>query len=158
MTAVILRPSYFMEMWLGPNLGFDPLRGTARIYGDGAGKVSYISATNVAEIAVAAALRPAGKQVILEMGGPQPLSQLDAVRIFEQALGTTCQLDFVPVEALQQQHRSTDPLQQSFAALMLGYAHGDVIPGAAAVAEEYGVELKSVADYANSVRAQRASV
>src|SRR4051794_39545027 len=57
MDVVILRPSYFMEMWLGPHLGFDPLNGTARIYGSGEGKVSYISAFDVAEFAVAAALK-----------------------------------------------------------------------------------------------------
>jgi uncharacterized protein YbjT (DUF2867 family) len=158
MAAAILRPSYFMEMWLSPHLGFDPLGGTARIYGDGHGKVSYISALNVAEIAVAAALRATSEPVILEMGGPEPLSQLDAVRIFEQALGTTCRLEFVPMQALEEQHRSTDPLQRSFGALMIGYAQGDPIPGATAVANEYGVELKSVAEYADGLRAQRANV
>jgi uncharacterized protein YbjT (DUF2867 family) len=158
MAPVILRPSYFMEMWLGPHLGVDPLHGSARIYGDGNGKVSYISAANVAEIAAAAALRSTSEPVILEMGGPEPLSQLDAVRILDQALGTTCLLEFVPLEALRQQHLSADPLQKSFAALMLGYAQGDVISGAKAVADEYGVELRSVSDYANSLRAQRASV
>src|SRR5262249_8967136 len=35
MDAVILRPSYFMEVWLGPALGFDPVGGTVRIYGTG---------------------------------------------------------------------------------------------------------------------------
>ena len=158
MEAVILRPSYFMEMWLGPHLGFDPVHGTARIYGEGHGKVSYISAVNVAEIAVAAALRPAGGSVTLEMGGPEPLSQLDAVRTFEQTLGTSCRLEFVPVEALQQQHQSPDPLQRTFAALMLGYAQGDIIPGAATVAAEYGVTLRSVSAYARSLSEQRVGV
>jgi uncharacterized protein YbjT (DUF2867 family) len=158
MAAIVLRPSYFMEVWLGPALGVDPLHGTARVYGDGQAKVSYISAANVAEIAVEAALRPAGDRVILEMGGPEPLSQLEAVKIFEQVLGTTCRVDFVPVEALQQQHQSTDPLQKTFAALLLGCTQGDVIPGAAAVAAEYGVELRSVADYAKSLLSQRAAV
>jgi NADH dehydrogenase len=158
MEIVVLRPSYFMEMWLSPLLGFDPLGGAARIYGRGEGKVSYISALDVASIGVAAALRSTGKQAILEMGGPEPLSQLDAVRIFEATLGTTCRLEFVPLEALQQQHLSTDPLQKSFAALMLGYAQGDVIPGAAALAQAYGIALRSVSDYAGSLRAQRTGV
>jgi uncharacterized protein YbjT (DUF2867 family) len=55
MEAVILRPSYFMEVWLSPALGFDPANGAARIYGDGEGKVSYISGTDVASFAIAAA-------------------------------------------------------------------------------------------------------
>jgi NADH dehydrogenase len=158
MDVVILRPTYFMEMWLGPHLGFDPLHGTARIYGDGRGKVSYISALDVAEIAVAAALKPTGKETILEMGGPEALSQLDAVRIFEQVLGTTCRLEFVPPDALRQQHLSNDPLQKTFSALMLEYADGDVIAGDTETANEYGVTLRTLADYATSVAASRAGV
>jgi uncharacterized protein YbjT (DUF2867 family) len=158
MDVVILRPSYFMEAWLGPLLGFDPLGGTVRIYGSGERPVSYISAFDVAEIGVAATLRSTVKQAILEMGGPEPMSQLDAVRIFESLLGTKCRLEFVPLEALEQQHRSTDPLQKTFAALMIGYAHGDVIPGAAALGREYGIALRSVSDHATGVRAQRATV
>jgi uncharacterized protein YbjT (DUF2867 family) len=157
MEAVILRPSYFMEIWLGPHLGFDPMNGRVRIIGAGEAKISYISASNVAEFAVAALLRETGKQATLEMGGPEPLSQLDVVRIFERTLGVTCQLDFVPVEALQQQHLSPDPLQRTFAALMLGSADGDVIPGAAALAKEYGVRLRSVEEYAESLRSTTAA-
>jgi uncharacterized protein YbjT (DUF2867 family) len=157
MEAVILRPSYFMEIWLGPHLGFDPMNGRVRIIGAGEATISYISASNVAEFAVAALLRETGKQATLEMGGPEPLSQLDVVRIFERTLGVTCQLDFVPVEALQQQHLSPDPLQRTFAALMLGCADGDVIPGAAALAKEYGVRLRSVEEYAQSLRSTTAA-
>ena len=158
MDVVILRPTYFMEMWLGPHLGFDPLNGRARIYGDGHGKVSYISALDVADIAVAAAVKPTGKEKILEMGGPEPLSQLDAVRIFERTLGTTCRLDFVPMAALKQQHLSTDPLEKTFGALMSAYAEGDAIAGAIETAADYGVTLHTVSDYATSVGAHRAAV
>jgi uncharacterized protein YbjT (DUF2867 family) len=158
MDVVVLRPSFFMEVWLGPHLGFDPLNATARIYGSGDKKVSYISAANVADFAVAAALRPTGKQAILETGGPEPLSQLDAVRVFERVLGSTFRLEFVPGDALRQQHQSPDPLQQTFGALMLGYEQGDVIAGAAALAAEYGVSLRSVSDYAASFRTRTAGV
>ncbi|HUC30807.1 MAG TPA: SDR family oxidoreductase [Candidatus Acidoferrum sp.] len=155
MQAVILRPSYFMEMWLSSALGFDPANGSVRIYGSGEGKGNYISAFDVAEFAVAAILRPYGeKNTILEMGGPDELSQLDAVHIFEQALGRKIELSFVPEEALRRQHGSNDPLQKTFAALMLGYAQGDVITGARALAEQYGVALRSVKEYAAHLRAQ----
>jgi uncharacterized protein YbjT (DUF2867 family) len=158
MSVVILRPSYFMEMWLGPHLGFDPTNGAARIYGSGEAKVSYISAFNVAEFAVAAALNETGKQSIWEMGGPEPLSQIDAVRTFEQTLRNKIELEFVPLEALEQQHRSTDPLQKTFGALILALTQGDMIPGAVALAQEHGIKLRSVGDYAMEFRAQSAAV
>ena len=78
--------------------------------------------------------------------------------IFERALQKKIAVEHVAWEALQQQHQSTDPLQKTFAALMLGYAQGDVIAGARETAEQYGVRLRSVAEYASGFRAQRAGV
>jgi NADH dehydrogenase len=148
MHATILRPSYFSEIWLSPALGFDPASGRVRIYGSGDAKISYISPKDVAAFAVAAAGKPPDKSVVLEMGGPEPLSQLDAVRVFERILGRKIDVDPVPVAALAEQHRSSDPLQKTFSALMLAYAKGDAIPGSVETARSYGVHLHSVFDYA----------
>jgi len=150
MTAVVLRPSYFMEGWLSPALGFDPRLGKARIYGTGEGKVSYIAVRDVVDFAVATTLKVERGPVALEMGGPEALSQLDAVRIFEETLGKKIALEYVPMEALRAQHASQDPLQKTHAALMLGYARGDAIPEAHVNAERFGVKLHSVADYART--------
>jgi uncharacterized protein YbjT (DUF2867 family) len=159
MQAVILRPSYFMEVWLSPALGFDPGNGCARIYGSGDAKVSYISAFDVADFAVAAATKEYRDQnTILEMGGPEPISQLDAVRIFEQAFGTELKVNSLPEQAIQEQHGSSDPLQKTFAALMLACAKGDSISGARELAEKYGIALRSVAEYAAQFRAQQVNV
>jgi uncharacterized protein YbjT (DUF2867 family) len=158
MEAVILRPSYFMEIWLSPALGFDPFGGTARICGAGEAKISYISAYDVADFAVAAAakLYPQ-KNVVLELGGPEPTSQLDAIFMFEQALGKEIKLDHLPVEALRAQHQSSDALQKTFAALMLTYANGDIVKDAAGAAQAHGIRLLSVADYAAGFHARAAA-
>jgi hypothetical protein len=86
------------------------------------------------------------------MGGPEPLSQLDAVGIVERALSKKVELEKVPLAVLEEQHRSTDPLQKTFAALMIGYAKGDAIPGSLETARQYGVTLHSVSDYAATFR------
>jgi uncharacterized protein YbjT (DUF2867 family) len=148
MRATILRPSYFSEIWLSAALGFDPASGRVRIYGTGDAKVSYISPKDVAAFAVAAAGKPPEKSIVLELGGPEPLSQLDAVRIFERILGKKIDSDPVPLAALAEQHRSSDPLQKTFSALMLAYAKGDAIPGSLETARNYGIHLHSVSDYA----------
>jgi uncharacterized protein YbjT (DUF2867 family) len=159
MQAIILRPSYFMEMWLGPHLGFDPEKGAARIYGSGEAKVSYISAFDVAEFAAAAAVKSEKNQTILEMGGPDAISQHEAVGVFERALSRKITMEHVPADALDQQHQSaTDPLQKTFAALMLGYAQGDVIQGATETAAQYGIQLRSVTEYAAGLRTRSAGV
>ena len=159
MEAVILRPSYFMETWLSPALGFDPANGSARIYGTGNAKVSYISATNVAEFGVVAALRQYGEEnTILEVGGAEALSQFDVVRIFEEALNKKLKLDHVSTESLQAQYQSSDPLEKTFGALTLAYSKGDVVKGAAALARQHGVVLRSVAEYALGFRTSAAGI
>jgi uncharacterized protein YbjT (DUF2867 family) len=158
MTTVILRPSYFMEVWLSPALGFDASGGSARIYGTGNARVSYVSAHNVADFAAeAAAHRYPGRHTVIEIGGPGAISQHDAVGIFETALGRQIAVQHVPIDAIEAQRRSTDPVQQTFAALMVAYAKGDVVDGASAVAADHGIELlRSVEEYAAAVASGRA--
>jgi uncharacterized protein YbjT (DUF2867 family) len=152
MTAVILRPTYFMEVWLSPALGFDPIGGSARIYGSGDGKVSYVSGNDVADFAVAAATRTySEKNTILEIGGPEPLSQLDAVRVFERTLGKAIVTQHVPASAIEAQRQAADPVQKTFAALMTAYIKGDVITGAAPLARQYGIPLQSLSEHASKV-------
>jgi uncharacterized protein YbjT (DUF2867 family) len=158
MEVIVLRPSYFMEAWLNPVLGFDAQGGCARIYGSGEAKISYISAFDVAEFAVAATTKACPqKNTVLEMGGPKPLSQLDAVLIFEQALGKEIKVERVPLDALRAQHQSLDPLQKTFAALMLNYALGDIVQDAVNNAEAHGIHLGSVSDYASGYHARGAA-
>lgn len=53
LSYTILRPTYFMEIWLGPPLGFDFPNARATIYGDGKNKSCWISYRDVASFAVA---------------------------------------------------------------------------------------------------------
>lgn len=124
----ILRPSCFMEVWLGPAVGFDPANGRATIYGSGEAPISWIAIPDVAAFAVASLTAPEARNAVLELGGPRPIPPLEAVRIFESALGRPIEVSHVPVEALDAQvAAATDPMQQSFAALMRCTADGDAI-------------------------------
>jgi NADH dehydrogenase len=160
MQTVILRPSFFMEVWLSPALGFDPVAGTVRIYGSGQEKVSYVSAFDVASFAVAAVTwRYPEEKTILEIGGPEPLSQLDATLLFEQALGKEIKMEHISLGSLQAQLQSTaDPLQKTFAALTFNYAQGDIVADAVANAKAHQLNLTSVSDYASGFHARAAVV
>jgi NADH dehydrogenase len=128
MTYTILRPSCFTEVWLSPAVGFDPANAKATIYGTGREPVSYISYRDVAEFAVQSLAAPAAANATLDLGGPQAISQLEAVDIFERAAHRKFELQFVPDEALAaQQAAAEDPMQQSFAALMRSVGRGDAI-------------------------------
>ena len=116
MTATILQPTYFTEIWLSPAVGFDAANAQAQIFGAGDNRLSWISLRDVARAAVEA---PA-EDAVIELGGPEALSQLEVVEIFEQETGRSFALQHVPAEALEAQAAgAADPLEQSFAALML---------------------------------------
>jgi NADH dehydrogenase len=153
LSYTILRPTYFMEVWLSPHLGFDYPNQRATIYGDGAAPISWISLADVAEFAVQSLANPAARNAALELGGPEALSPTEVIRTFEQAMGKPFEVQHVPVAALEaQQAAATDSLQRTFAALMLSYARGDTIPMDETLAQ-FHVPLTSVEDYARRVLA-----
>ncbi len=151
MVYTILRPSYFMEVWLTAAVGFEVANAKAQIYGDGTKPVSYISSVDVAKFAVESLENPAAKNATLELGGPEQLSQLEAVKIFEGICGRKFKVQNVPEKALQsQREEATDPMQESFSGLMLCIANGDPID-MEEVLQAFPIELTTVKKYAQSV-------
>jgi uncharacterized protein YbjT (DUF2867 family) len=154
MTYTILQPTFFTEVWLSPALGFDAANGKAQIYGGGHNQISWISFQDVAQFAVAALDNPQAKNAVIELGGPEPLSPLEVVRLAEQVTRKRFDVQHVPEEALQAQYGSaTDPLQQSFAALMLWYAQGSAIDMTRTLQTFPGQHLRSVRAYFEATQA-----
>jgi uncharacterized protein YbjT (DUF2867 family) len=144
----ILRPSFFMEVWLSPAVGFDPAHGTATVYGSGTRPISWISVADVAEFAVQSLDNPAARNAILELGGPAAVSPDDVVPLFERAYGHSIQVQKVPHDTLRAQtEAATDPMQKSFCALMQAYADGDAIE-MGAILQQFPIRLTSVEEHA----------
>jgi len=99
LTYSILRPTFFMEIWLSPHLGFDFANAKATIYGSGQNKTSYISLQNVADFAVESLSNPAARNAVLELGGPEAFSHLEVEQMFEEITGRTFEKQFVSEEA-----------------------------------------------------------
>ena len=119
----ILQPTCFNEVWLSPALGFDVAAATARIYGDGHHRVSWISLHDVALFTVAALETPRADNAVIRLGGPEALSPLDVVQLAERLTGRAFAVEYVPETALRAQYdAATDPMEKTFAALMLYYA------------------------------------
>jgi uncharacterized protein YbjT (DUF2867 family) len=128
LSYTILQPTFFMEVWLSPALGFDAANGKAQIYGSGQNKISWISYRDVAKFATDSLDNPSARNAVIELGGPESLSPLEVVRIFEELQGRAFEIQHVPDEApFEQRKAAGDPLQQSFAGLMLYYSAGKVI-------------------------------
>ena len=144
----ILQPTYFMKVWLSPILGFDYPNAKATIYGEGKTKTSWIAIKDVAAFAVASLDNPLAKNSMIELGGPDALSPLEVVKIFEETNGKRFELQFVPEEAIKAQREGAkDPLSESFAALMLGLANGSEIDMKKTLAV-FPAQLVSINDYA----------
>jgi uncharacterized protein YbjT (DUF2867 family) len=147
----ILRPTFFMEIWLSPHLGFDFANAKATIYGSGQDKISYISLDNVADFAVESLSNPAARNAVLELGGPEVRTQLEAVRIFEEITGRAFEKQFVPEEALQaRKDGATNPVERTFADLTLIASRGDKID-MSEMFKKFSVHPKSVREYAEMV-------
>ncbi len=144
----ILRPSAFMEFWLTAIAGFDHSQRQARVLGDGTQEISYIAAGDVARFAAACVGNRAARGRVIELGGPEPLSPLRIIQVFERLAGGAYTVQHVPREALEAQYAAADhPTQKSFAALLLALSSNDRIP-MTATAREFGLELTSVQDFA----------
>ncbi len=148
MTYTIVRSSFFMEAMFSPTAGFDYPNAKATIFGAGANKISWISIPDVAQFAAEAVDNPAARNATLEIGGPEALSPLEVVTIFEAALGKPFEVQHVPEEVMQmQRQQATDPLQQGFAGMMLEYAKGNVVD-MNGMLQTFPVKLTSVQEYA----------
>lgn len=144
----ILRPTCFMEAWLSPALGFDVANGRAQIIGNGDALISYISLYDVAQFVVASIGNPAARNATLDLGGPDGVSPLEAVRIAENMTGRSFTVTHVPVEALHAQHAaSTNPLEKTFAGLMIETTKGNTVPMHEILRKFPGVTLKSVEEH-----------
>ena len=145
MTYTILRPSFFIEVWLSPAFGFDVEHGTARIFGTGDQRMSWISLSDVARFTVECIDHPAAKNAVFELGG-EPVSPNELVAEVERHTGKLMQVERIPADALRAQRaQATDPMEHTFATLMLGYAQGDEVDIGAA--RELQVRIRSVREF-----------
>ena len=146
MTYTILQPSYFMESWLGPRLGVDVVNARAQIFGSGDRKMDYVSMQDVAEMAVQSLTNDAARNATIRFGG-LPITQREAIRAFEEAAGRRFDVEEIPEQALEAQWQgATDPMQRTFAALMLAMARGHDAPDD--MLDKFPIKLTTVREFA----------
>jgi hypothetical protein len=93
-------------------------------------------------------VNPRAINAVIKLGGPDALSPLEVVRLAEEVAGKRFVVQHVPEEALRAQYGAAlDPLQQSFAALMLYYARGHAIDTAETLRTLPVQHWKSVREY-----------
>jgi uncharacterized protein YbjT (DUF2867 family) len=151
MAFTVLQPIDFMEVWLSPALGFDPIKGPASVLGNGLQPVNWISLLDVARFAVSATENRALQGKVLPLGGPDALSPLQVLKIFEELGAPKVKVEFISEKDLEEQlEKAADAVQEAFAAIMLSTARGyaanprdavEVLPGRLRSVREYAAEV-----------------
>jgi uncharacterized protein YbjT (DUF2867 family) len=125
----------------------DPRTGQVKIFGEGEGKVPYVSLYDVAEVAVRSVRIPSARNRTIVFTGPQGVTQRQAVKMFEEAMGKPLSVTAVPQQALEEKWKTSDnPHEKTFAGLMLGLSRLDEEP--MPLSDEYAFEMATVGDYA----------
>ena len=96
----ILAPNAFMDFWIANAVGIPAIkRQPIFIVGEGKRKHSFVSETDVAKIAVASVDNPKTINQRVVIGGPEPLSLLDTIAVYEHLLGRKITVNHVaPME------------------------------------------------------------
>jgi len=148
--AVVLRPGKFMDVWFSPLCGFDPSARRATLYGDATAPVTWIAAADVAEIAARAATGGGPRAGIVELGGPEPLSQRDVVAIYEEAGGSAWVTETLPLADLRRMHQEGESaVIRSLGALMLE-AHLGSTTDPASFQGSFPIRLTTVREFADA--------
>src|SRR6476469_7194555 len=111
----ILHPPLFMEAWLGPMLFADPAAGTATLYGNRDVRFRYIAVADVAEVAVRCVDNPAARNAVIPFGGPEALTQREALGEFEAVFGKPVTVHELPEEARNERWPQRPPALESHA-------------------------------------------
>jgi hypothetical protein len=85
------------------------------------------------------------------LGGPEALTPLEVVKIFEEESGRRFEVETIPEAKLREQFDlANDPLEKSFAGLLLQYAQGETVD-MRGLLESIPVRQTSVREYARTV-------
>ena len=148
---VMLRPSAFMDVWIGEILAKDMRKkGVATIFGSGENVANYIAVDDVAEFAVKIAESAVANEVV-EAGGPSDATMNQLATLLETRLQTRVKRRHIPVAAMRLLPPIVRPFNEVAARLMtLGlYAatEAQAFPGWKASADRFGVSPRSVEAY-----------
>jgi uncharacterized protein YbjT (DUF2867 family) len=84
----IVQPNAFMDIWFGMMIEAPVSRGEpVTLVGESRRRHSFIAEQDVAAFTLAATRNPAARNTTLVIGGPEPITFLDAVHAYEAALG-----------------------------------------------------------------------
>lgn len=146
----ILQPSYFMEIWFGPELGWDLRQGTGQFFGPGTARACGISIEDVAAYAIASVTEPKSDNLDIPLGGPEALSLVEIVKLFEQVSGRKFRIKKIPLFIPRIAAVVLRPFIPKLASLMAfgAISDRDDVVDLSKARQIYGLPATSLADFA----------
>jgi uncharacterized protein YbjT (DUF2867 family) len=114
----ILRPTAFMETW-AQMLGEPVVRkGKVTVFGAGTVAINFVAVDDVAEVAVMTLDRPDALNAVVEIGGPENLTQLQVVETFERLAGRKAKRFHLPAWMMRMLHPVLRPFNPVLARMI----------------------------------------
>ena len=152
----ILRPYVFIETW-AMILGEAILAGRRVPYFGGNKPISFVSARDVARIAVAVATDPERRSEIIDVGGPQGLTFREFIAQFEHASHRTARLMKVPHVMFRYGPSVLQPFSPTIARIMRAgrdLVHNGMLFDDSAIVTRFGQPLVRVDEIAREMVAR----
>lgn len=148
----ILKPTMFMEVWIGFLLGSQLQQGGAvTILGDGNVKHAFVAIDDVADLAVAVLGHDAARNAEIPLSSPTPASYRDIIALIEEATGYPIEVHTVE---LGQEMPGLPPLVTELWTMMI--EAGDVSLDVTDTANTFDLRLKTVPEYVRETFGPRA--
>lgn len=114
LSYTILRPAAFMETWAHV-LG-DPIakNGRAMVFGRGTNPINFVSTDDVARLAILALGDPRARGKVIEIGGPENITEIRFVQLIQQATGRTGKIQRIPLPMMRLMGVVTQPINPAF--------------------------------------------
>ncbi len=114
----IIRPTAYMETWLGV-LGEPLLRtGTTRVFGRGQNPINFVAADDVARLVDLAVVEPTMMGVTVEVGGPENLTMVRLVETFQALTGARGKVSHIPLPMMRVMSVLMNPINPAMAGLI----------------------------------------
>ena len=115
LSYAILRPAAYMETWTHA-LG-DPIvkTGRAMVFGRGANPINFVSAEDVARFAVFALTDARARNTVIEIGGPENVTETQFVQMIQRATGKPGKIQHIPLPMMRLLGVVARPFNPAFA-------------------------------------------
>ena len=98
MAYTILKPGYFLDVWVGIVVGAPLSAGQpVTLVGEGENRNAFVTVDDIAAYAVAAVDHPAAQNSEIKIGGPQAYSWNDIVSTTSEVLGIPLEVNHVAI-------------------------------------------------------------